>query len=166
MIVEKTTLPGVLLVKPDIFEDYRGNFIETYHEQAYHAMGMEAKFVQSDVSVSYHGVLRGMHGDGVTTKLVQCLHGRVYAVVADCDEASPSFGKWESFILSDANSHQLYIPPMYGNGYYVLSDKCVYSYMQSAYYTGNQFTVKWNDPRFKIRWPGEHPILSARDAEC
>ena len=163
MKVEQTKLPGVMLVTPDIFEDYRGDFVETYNERDYAAMGMDARFVQDDISVSAKNVLRGMHGDHETFKLVSCVYGKVYAVILDCDEKSETFGKWQAFILSDANRRQLYIPPLYGNGYYVLSDLSVYTYKQSAYYSANQFTYRWNDPKFNIRWPSGNPILSERD---
>ena len=127
---------------------------------------MEAEFVQDDISASVKGVLKGMHGDAGTYKLVQCVYGEVYAVILNCDETSSDFGKWQSFVLSSKNKHQLYIPPMYGNGYCVLSDVAVYSYKQSTYYGEyQQFTYKWNDPRFGIKWPtGENIIISERDA--
>lgn len=163
--IEKTSLEGVYLVKPSVHEDNRGNFYETYNEQEYVAKGLSAKFVQDDISKSVKGVLKGMHGDAGTHKLVQCVYGEVYAVVLNCDEASADFGKWQSFILSDKNRYQLYIPPMYGNGYYVLSDIAVYSYKQSTYYGEyTQFTYKWNDKRFMIEWPEMDAIISERDA--
>lgn len=163
--VEKTLLEGVFLVKPSVHEDARGNFYETYHEKDYQEAGLTAKFVQDDVSMSHKGVLKGMHGDAGTVKLVQCVYGSVYAVVLNCDETSSDFGKWQSFILSAENKHQLYIPPMYGNGYYVLTEKAVYTYKQSTYYGEyQQFTYKWNDERFGIEWPVEVPIVSERDA--
>lgn len=163
--IEKTSLEGVYLVKPAAHEDARGNFYETYNEADYQAAGLTAKFVQDDVSVSKKGVLKGMHGDPGTYKLVQCVHGSVYAVILNCDEASADFGKWEAFELSAENKHQLYIPPMYGNGYFVLTDTAVYTYKQSTYYGEyQQFTYKWNDPRFGIKWPAEASIISERDA--
>ena len=153
------------MIKPGIHEDARGNFYETYNEDAYFQAGLTAKFVQDDVSNSVRGVLKGMHGDAGTYKLVQCVYGSVYAVVLNCDETSSEFGKWESFILSDENRYQLYIPPMYGNGYFVLSDKAIYTYKQSTYYGEyKQFTYKWNDERFNIEWPGAAAVISERDA--
>ena len=163
--VEKTELEGVLLIRPSTHEDKRGNFYETYNQKEYHNAGLAAEFVQDDISMSVKGVLKGMHGDAGTYKLVQCVYGSVYAVIANCDEKSKDFGKWQSFILSAENKHQLYIPPMYGNGYYVLTDIAVYSYKQSTYYGEyKQFTYKWNDERFGIKWPNETMIMSERDA--
>lgn len=163
--VKETTLKGVYLVEPFVYEDKRGNFYETYNEKDYLTAGLGAKFIQDDISKSVKGVLKGMHGDSGTYKLVQCAYGSVYAVILNCDEFSPEFGKWQAFILSDENKHQLYIPPMYGNGYYVLSDVAVYTYKQSTYYGEyKQFTYKWNDKRFMVEWPVEAGILSERDA--
>lgn len=165
MRIEKTSLDGVYLINLSAHEDARGNFYETYNEDAYQKAGLTAKFVQDDVSVSSQGVLKGMHGDPGTYKLVQCVYGEVYAVVLNCDETSADFGKWEAFTLSAENKRQLYIPPMYGNGYYVMSDKAVYTYKQSTYYGEyKQFTYKWNDARFGIKWPAEARVISERDA--
>lgn len=161
---EKTSLKGVYLIKPNTHEDARGNFYETYNENIYKKAGLIATFVQDDVSKSKKGVLKGMHGDAGTYKLVQCVYGKVYAVILNCDEKSLEFGKWEAFILSSDNKYQLYIPPMYGNGYFVLSDEAVYTYKQSTYYGEyKQFTYKYNDPRFDIKWPDEATIISERD---
>lgn len=163
--VEKTTLNGVYLIKPFVHEDERGNFYETYNKKEYKDAGLDADFIQDDISCSKKGVLKGMHGDSGTHKLVQCVYGNVYAVVLCCDMSSPDFGKWESFSLSSENKYQLYIPPMYGNGYFVISDIAVYSYKQSTYYGEyQQFTYKWNDKRFGIKWPDGIRIISGRDA--
>lgn len=165
MKVSETTLQGVYLIVPDVHEDKRGNFYETYNENLYKQEGLSADFVQDDISCSRRGVLKGMHGDAGTTKLVQCVYGSVYAVVLNCDEKSDEFGKWEAFELSDSNKNQLYIPPMYGNGYYVTSEIAVYSYKQSTYYGEYmQFTYKWNDERFGIIWPDAERIISERDS--
>lgn len=165
MIIEKTSLSGVYLIIPDVHEDKRGNFYETYNEKAYKDAGLTADFVQDDISCSIKGVLKGMHGDRGTTKLVQVAYGSVYAVILNCDENSPDFGKWESFELSADNKMQLYIPPMYGNGYYVISDIAVYTYKQNTYYGEyKQFTYKYNDERFGIKWPNVASVISERDA--
>lgn len=162
--VSKTKLNGVLLIKPDIFKDMRGEFIEIYNKKLYRKQGINIKFIQDDIAVSKKNVLRGVHGDNLTWKLISCLYGKLYQVVINCDENSKDFGKWQSFILSDKNRFQLLIPPRHGNAYLVLSDKAIFSYKQSTYYNRKiQFSYKWNDPRFKIRWPIKNPILSQRD---
>jgi len=162
--VSKTNLDKVLLIKPAVFEDFRGEYVEIYNEELYRKNGIDVKFVEDDISVSTKNVLRGIHGDSETWKLVSCLYGKFYLVVVDCDKDSENFGKWQSFILSDRNRQQVLIPPKHGNCYLILSDMAIFHYKQSSYYnpTG-QFTYKWNDPRFKIWLPIKNPILSQRD---
>lgn len=164
MIVEPTSLAGVLLIKPDIFEDFRGVYVETYNEKEYHGHGIPQKFVQDDISTSTRGVLRGLHGDAETWKLISCMYGKLYFVVANCDETSTDFGKWQSFILTDANRYQVLVPPKYGNGHLVLSEMAIFHYKQSTYYAPeNQFSYRWDDPRLNIWWPLQSPLLSQRD---
>ena len=162
--VSKTELEGVLLVKPHVFEDHRGEFVETYNEELYRKSGIDVQFVQDDISVSSRNVLKGIHGDAETWKLVSCLYGKFYLVVVNCDVNSESFGKWQSFVLSDVNRLQVLIPPNYGNGHLVLSDRAIFHYKQSTYYDpARQFSYKWDDPRLNVWWPSGSPILSRRD---
>jgi dTDP-4-dehydrorhamnose 3,5-epimerase len=164
MHVSKTNLVGVLFIKLEAFEDHRGYYLETYNEKLYHEHGITVKFVQDDISVSSRHVLRGIHGDADTWKLVSCLYGEFYLIVLNCDRQSKEYGKWESFTLSDANRCQVLIPPKYGNGHVVLSERAIFHYKQSTYYNPKrQFTYKWNDPQFNISWPVKAPILSRRD---
>ncbi|MGE5295517.1 MAG: dTDP-4-dehydrorhamnose 3,5-epimerase family protein, partial [Solirubrobacterales bacterium] len=152
MQVQTTKLPGVLLIEPPtVFEDFRGTYVETYNEQLYRDHGVDVRFVQDDISVSDRYVLRGLHGDAETWKLVSCLYGKFYLVVLNADEASPDYGRWVGFTLSDVNRRQVLIPPKHGNGHVVLSEKAIFHYKQSTYYNPKgQFTVLWNDPRFKM----------------
>lgn len=162
--VSKTKLNKVLLIKPSVFKDFRGEFTETYNEKLYREKGIDIKFIQDDISLSKKNVLRGIHGDNLTWKLVSCLYGKLYQVVVNCDKNSKDFGKWQSFILSDKNRYQLLISPKYGNAHLILSKEAIFSYKQSAYYDREkQFSYKWNDPRFNISWPIKNPILSKRD---
>ena len=164
MEITKTKLEGVLLIKLDVFEDHRGEYIETYNEDLYRENGIDIRFVQDDISVSTKNVLRGIHGDTETWKLISCLYGKFYLIVVNCDTVSENFGKWQSFILSDRNRYQVLVPPKYGNGHLVLSDQAIFHYKQSTYYNpSNQFTFKWNDPKLNIWWPVKNPILSQRD---
>lgn len=165
MEVGKTQLDRVVVISPPtIFEDFRGSYVETYNEELYQQAGINVHFVQDDISVSSRHVLRGIHGDATTWKLVSCLHGKFYLVVINWDESSPQFGKWESFVLSDQNRLQVLIPPKFGNGHLVLSDTAIFHYKQSAYYDrSGQFTLLWNDPKLNIFWPVQNPILSPRD---
>ena len=162
--VSKTKLDGVLLIEPGVFEDFRGEYIETYNERDFKSKGVNVKFVQDDISVSTKNVLRGIHGDSDTWKLISCHYGKFYLVVVNCDKKSKNYGKWQSFTLSDKNRLQVLVPPKYGNGHLVLSNVTVFHYKQSTYYNPKkQFTYKWDDPEFNIWWPIKNPILSQRD---
>ena len=164
MEVLKTELEGVLRIKLDIFKDFRGEYAETYNEELYKGKGIAVRFVQDDISVSLKNVLRGIHGDNETWKLISCLYGEFYFVVVNCDTGSKDFGKWQSFILSEKDRIQILVPPKFGNAHLVLSDKTIFHYKQSTYYKPErQFTYKWNEPRFNISWPVKNPILSKRD---
>lgn len=160
----KTKLDGVLLIKVDSFEDHRGEYIELYNQALYESKGVRIHFVEDDISIATTSVIKGIHGDALTWKLISCLHGKFYLVVVNYDKNSKDFGKWESFVLSEANKRQVLVPPNYGNGHLCLSEKSIFHYKQSEYYDASrQFTIKWNDPRFNIWWPIKNPILSIRD---
>lgn len=165
MKVYRTKLDGVLLIEPPtVFKDFRGTYLEIYNERLYSEAGIKVKFIQDDISTSSKHVLRGIHGDQETWKLISCLYGEFYLVVVNWDESSSKFSQWESFILSDKNRLQVLVPAKFGNGHLVLSDQAVFHYKQSAYYnrTG-QFTLLWNDQKLNIKWPIANPILSKRD---
>jgi dTDP-4-dehydrorhamnose 3,5-epimerase len=166
--IRQTKLDGVLVIEPlTIFEDFRGIYVETYNEQAYNGAGIKIKFVQDDISISYQHVLRGIHGDNKTWKLVSCLYGRFYLVVVNCDQQSPNFGKWESFSLSDSNRLQVLVPPKHGVAHLIMSKKAIFHYKQSTYYDRtSQFTYRWDEPMFNIYWPIKNPILSQRDCKA
>ena len=165
MEVSRTKLDGVLLITPPTtFQDFRGTYVETYNEKLYNEAGIKVKFVQDDISISSKNVLRGIHGDSETWKLVSCLYGEFYLVVVNWDDASSQFGKWESFVLSDQNRLQVLVPPKFGNGHLVLSELAIFHYKQSTYYNrAGQFTLLWNDPKLNIRWLINNPIVSRRD---
>ena len=166
MKVEKTNLNDVLLIKPDIFGDFRGFYVEIFNEKLYKEHGIDVKFVQDDISVSSRHVLRGIHGDDKTWKLISCLKGKIYVVVVNCDKQSKNFGRWQSFDLSEQNRHQVLVQPKHGNAHLVLTDEAIFHYKQSTYYNPSvlkQFTYKFNDPKFNIWWPIKNPILSERD---
>lgn len=168
MKINETNLENVLLIEPDVFEDYRGDYIETFNEERYQkeflARNIDIKFVQDDISTSRKDVLRGIHGDAETWKLVSCLYGTIYYVVVNCDTESKRFGDWQAFILSDRNKHQVLVPANYGASFLALTDNIIFHYKQTTYYNPKgQFTYRWNDIRFNIRWPIRDPILSERD---
>lgn len=165
MEVKKTKLDGVLLIKPPtVFEDFRGTYVELYNEEIYEESGIAVNFVQDDISVSSRHVLRGIHGDAETWKLISCLHGKFYLLVINWDETSPQYRQWEAFTLSDKNRIQVLIPPKFGNGHVVLSEAAIFHYKQSSYYNrAGQFTILWNNPDLDLWWPVRNPILSRRD---
>jgi dTDP-4-dehydrorhamnose 3,5-epimerase len=165
MKVENTELSGVKLITPPTnFEDFRGEYIEIYNRLLFHEAGLTQDFIQDDISVSSRHVLRGLHGDGATWKLVSCLYGKFYLIVINNDETSPQYRKWQSFTLSDKNRLQVLIPPKHGNGHLVLSDTAIFHYKQtSTYDRSSQFTLIWNDPALGLWWPVKNPIISRRD---
>jgi len=168
MRVETCELPGVLkITPPTVFEDFRGFYVETYNEKLYREAGIDVHFVQDDFSCSKKNVLRGIHGDAGTFKLISCPHGTFYMVVVDCDPDSDNFSKWVSFTLSEDNPMQILVPPKHGLAHLVLSETAVFSYKQSTYYDrASQFTYRYDDDRFGIEWPVSDPVLSERDSRA
>ena len=164
--VSQTTLPGVLKIERYAFRDDRGLYGEIYKKKEYIENGIDIDFVEQDFSCSRKNVLRGLHGDSKTWKLISCPFGELYLIVMNYDLQSEHFGKWKSFTLNPDNCLQILIPPMHANGHLILSEQAIFHYNQSEYYTDgkNQFTVSWNDPRFNIKWPINNPILSKRDS--
>jgi dTDP-4-dehydrorhamnose 3,5-epimerase len=159
------------IIHPHVFYDFRGEYVETYNARDYRFFdrdGALVEFVEDDISVSRQSTLRGLHGDSHTWKLIQCLYGELYYVVADMRRESPTYLHWEAFTLNDKNRVQILVPAGCANGHLCLSDTCIFSYKQSQYYSGmdNQFTVRWDEPKLSIYWPIRHPILSQRDSSA
>jgi dTDP-4-dehydrorhamnose 3,5-epimerase len=168
-VIDSNIIQDLKIIQPEVFHDFRGEYVETFNVdkyQFYDKSGKKIVFVEDDISVSRKSVLRGLHGDEKTWKLIQCLWGAFYYVVVDMRKDSPSYLKWESFNVNDKNRLQILVPAGCANGHLVLSDQCIFSYKQSEYYNGmeKQFTVRWDDPKLKIFWPEKNPILSLRDA--
>ncbi len=162
--VKRCKLEGVLVITPSVFEDHRGQYIEIYNEKLYQEHGINVNFIQDDISISSKHVLRGIHGDSKTWKLISCLEGKFYLAVVNWDPSSPQYRQWDTFVLSQENRTQVLVPPKFGNGHLVLSDKAIFHYKQSTYYNrADQFTITWNDPLLKIDWPVQNPVLSERD---
>jgi dTDP-4-dehydrorhamnose 3,5-epimerase len=165
MKIADTRLQAVkMITPPTIFEDFRGSYVEIYNRELYRQAGIDVDFIQDDISTSTRHVLRGIHGDNCTWKLVSCLYGKFYLLVVDMDANSPTYKRWEAFTLSDTNRVQILIPPLHGNGHVVLSDTAIFHYKQNTSYDrSSQFTILWNDPAFEFWWPVKQPILSRRD---
>lgn len=167
MRVEPTALPGVLLITPDVYGDGRGCFFETWNRQRYAAAGLDAQFVQDNVSLSRRGILRGLHfqnpqGQG---KLVQALQGEVFDVAVDIRRGSPTYGRWYGCTLSDQNRLQLYIPAGFAHGFCVTSEAALFAYKCTDFYNPQaEYSLKWDDPAIGIDWPVREPELSGKDA--
>ena len=169
MKVISTDLPGVVVLEPRVFPDARGSFRTIFRTDEYESLGLEHSFVQDNVSVSKHGVLRGLHfqnpnGQG---KLVFALRGSVFDVAVDVRANSPTFGRAVWTTLSDENHQQVFIPPGFAHGFVVTSDVAVVAYKCSAYYApASEQSIRWDDASLGIPWPIETPVVSARDAEA
>lgn len=160
----KTKFDGPLIIEPVVHEDFRGYFKETFRRNIYEELGIDTDFVQDNISWSYRNVLRGMHYDYEVAKLVQVVKGRTYHVIVDMREDSSTYKQWQSFILSDSNHHQIYVPKGFANGFLVLSEFAFVHYKQGTYWTASgDHTLLWNDPTVGIKWPIANPILSEKD---
>ena len=152
----------VKIIQPDVHTDYRGDLWTVWNKN-----NTQHYFNHDKVSTSRKNVLRGIHGDNKSTKLVSCLYGELYFVVVDNRKDSDTFLQWDHIILDDRSRKMVLIPPGFGNAFLVLSNRSVFFYKWS--YEGeypdvkDQFTIKWNDPRLNINWPIKQPILQLRD---
>lgn len=167
METEPTALPGVVLIRPSVFDDTRGFLLEVYHAEMYTAAGLSATFVQDTWSHSRQATVRGLHYQlrRPQGKLVWVVHGEVLDVVADIRPGSPTFRRWVAARLGSDSRYQLWIPPGYAHGFCVLSEAADVLYKcTDVYDPADQFTVRWDDPEIGIEWPIRIPVLSARDA--
>jgi dTDP-4-dehydrorhamnose 3,5-epimerase len=166
-----TAIPEVILVEPQVFGDERGFFIETYHAEKFARAGIPHPFVQDNHSGSRQGILRGLHYQirHAQGKLVRVVAGEVFDVAVDLRRSSPTFGRWEAQRLSADNRRQLWIPPGFAHGFYVLSEWAEVVYKATDIYAPEwERTLLWNDPQIGIAWPllaGQAPTLSGKDAQ-
>ena len=172
---EPTRLDGVILVKPVVWKDPRGFFLETYHQEKYQANGIADPFVQDNHSYSVRGTLRGLHAQlrYPQGKLVRAILGEIYDVAVDARPDSPTFGQWVSATLSSDNHHQLYVPPGYVHGFVVTSETAHVQYKCTEFYhPEDEISVLWNDPDLGIEWPIgidwpiQEPLLKEKDAKA
>ncbi len=163
-IFNPTIFEEVQVYKPSIFRDYRGDLFTTYKRDTFKP---ELDFKHDKYSTSAKGVLRGLHGDHDTYKLVSCLHGSMHFVLVDNRPDSATYLSWDSLLLDDKDRFQVLIPAGFANGFYVMEGPALFSYKLSYpnQYADvdKQFTLKWNDERLNIDWPSKNPILSERD---
>jgi dTDP-4-dehydrorhamnose 3,5-epimerase len=167
MKVEPTALPDVIVITPDVHRDARGFFLETYHARKYRDAGIDATFVQDNLSRSVRGTLRGLHAQRRRPqgKLIRVVEGEIYDVTVDLRRGSRTFGRWVAVCLSGENFRQCYVPPGFAHGFCVLSAAAVVEYKCTELYDpADEIAVVWNDRDLAIEWPVVQPILSPKDA--
>jgi len=165
----ETSIEGVYIIEPVVFEDERGYFMETYHKEEFKKAGLDFNFVQDNQSKSKKGVLRGLHFQYTKPqgKLVRVIKGEVFDVAVDLRKNSPTYGKWEVVILSEENKKQFYVPEGFAHGFLVLSDEAEFIYKCTDFYDSeDEGGILWNDPDIGIEWPIDdidEVILSKKD---
>ena len=167
MEVVQTPIEGVLLIKPKVWGDARGYFVETWQQQRYDAAGINLPFVQDNHSMSTRGILRGLHYQKTRPqgKLVYVSLGSVFDVAVDIRHGSPTFGKWFGVELSQQNQWQMWVAPGLAHGFVVTSDIAHFHYKCTDYYCPeDEASIRWNDPVVDIDWPLAEPQLSAKDS--
>jgi dTDP-4-dehydrorhamnose 3,5-epimerase len=169
MIFQPTSIPDIILIESQVFSDERGFFLETYREDRFIAAGINTNFVQDNYSASRQGVLRGLHYQirQPQGKLVYVVAGEIYDVSVDIRRNSPTFKKWVGIHLSAENKCQLWVPPGFAHGFYVLSHRAEVLYKATDYYAPQwERTLLWNDPEIAVDWPltdDQDPLLSPKD---
>jgi dTDP-4-dehydrorhamnose 3,5-epimerase len=167
MNVIETALPGVVIVEPRVFRDERGYFLEAWNRRVYAEAGLPVDFVQDNVSLSTHGVLRGLHYQHPYPqgKLVSVLAGEVFDVAVDIRVGSPTFGRWVGVTLSADNQRRLYIPAGFAHGFAVTSENALFAYKCTEFYRPDcDASLRWDDPAIGIDWPIARPRLAPKDA--
>lgn len=170
MKVRSLSIPDLKLIEPQVFGDERGFFIETWSEREFSEHGLELAFVQDNLSRSARGILRGLHYQisHPQGKLVRCTRGEVFDVAVDVRRSSPTFGRWEGVVLSEANKSSLWVPPGFAHGFYVISESADFQYKCTDIYSPeHERTIAWDDPDLGVAWPvpeGTTPTLSGKDA--
>lgn len=167
----ETKLKGVYILEPTVFEDHRGFFMESYNKKDFEEIGLYYDLIQDNHSLSVKaGVLRGLHfqlNPKAQTKIVRVLAGAIYDVVVDIRKGSPTFGKWQGFILTSENKRQIVVPKGFAHGVLTLVPNTQIMYKVDEYYSpDHDRSIRWNDPDLSIDWPISEPILSEKDAKA
>jgi len=163
----ETSLPGVLELRPKIFRDRRGFFLETYHQANFAKLGVENHFVQDNHSFSVKGTLRGLHYQlrHPQAKLCRVVEGEALDVVVDIRMGSPTFGKWTSVLLSAEEHNQIFVPGGFAHGFLALTNAVQFLYKCSDFYDSkDERGILWNDPSLNISWGCASPVVSEKDA--
>ena len=162
-------IEGLYIIKPGVFGDSRGYFMETYNYNDFKAAGLDMVFVQDNQSLSSKGVLRGLHYQKEHTqgKLVRVTSGEVFDVAVDIRKGSKTYGKWAGVVLSAEKKNMFYVPEGFAHGFYVLSDTAEFNYKCTDFYDpSSEAGIMWNDPVLNVKWPvpdGEKPVISEKD---
>jgi dTDP-4-dehydrorhamnose 3,5-epimerase len=165
----KTDIPDVVIIETKVFGDERGFFMETWQRKTFAANGIDYDFVQDNHSLSGKGILRGLHYQikQPQGKLVRVISGEVFDVAVDIRKGSPCFGKWVGITLSAENKRQLWVPPGFAHGFYVVSEQAEFVYKCTDFYAPEyERSIIWDDPDLGIAWPldGVQPLLSEKDS--
>ncbi len=169
--VSTCKISGMFIIEPQVYQDDRGYFMETYNKQDLLSEGLNMEFVQDNQSMSRQGVLRGLHYqiNHPQGKLVRVIRGKVFDVGVDLRPGSPTYGSWHGEILSEENKKQLYIPEHFAHGFYVLSEEAEFCYKCTDFYhPGDEGGIRWNDPDLSVAWPlidGLPVLLSDKDRQ-
>ncbi len=167
MEIIQTPLDGLITIKPDVFEDERGYFFESFNHTKFLNAGLDLSFLQDNESKSKKGVLRGLHFQSppyAQGKLVRVLRGAVLDVAVDIRKDSPTYGKWESIVLSGQNKWMYWIPPGFAHGFVTLEDDTIFFYKcTNVYNKASEGSILWNDPDLNIHWEIKEPIISDKD---
>lgn len=167
MQITKTKIPGLLIIKPDLYIDKRGYFFESYNKQKFIENGIEVNYVQDNESRSQKGVLRGLHFQNPPFsqgKLVRVIKGSVLDVAVDIRKGSPTYGQWDSVILTETNKLMYWLPEGMAHGFLTLEDDTIFFYKcTNPYHKESEASIRWNDPELNIDWGIKNPILSEKD---
>ncbi|HIA37732.1 MAG TPA: dTDP-4-dehydrorhamnose 3,5-epimerase [Flavobacteriales bacterium] len=167
MNIQPTPIKDLIIIKPDIYEDERGYFFESYNFNKFSKHSLPVRFVQDNESLSQKGVLRGLHFQNppfAQAKLVRAIKGAILDIVVDLRKSSESYGQHFSIQLNEKNKQMLYIPEGFAHGFVTLEDQTLFSYKCSNFYNKDaENTISWNDPDLKIDWQVKQPILSEKD---
>ena len=170
MNIIKTKFEDAILIEPKVFGDHRGFFTESYNKEMFQQNGIDMDFIQDNHSLSQQpGTLRGMHyqlNDKAQTKLVRVTRGAIYDVIVDIRKGSPTYGKWQGFILSADNKRQLLVPKGFAHGFCTLVENTEVQYkVDELYSPEHDRGIAWNDPALNIDWPFNNPVLSDKDTK-
>lgn len=167
MEIIKTSIPDVLIIKPQVFEDSRGYFFESYNKEKFLQHGLDQNFVQDNESKSVKNVVRGLHFQAppfAQGKLVRVMKGAVLDVAVDIRKNSPYYGRWTSVVLTEENKWMYWVPPGFAHGFATLQDNTVFFYKcTNVYNKASEGSIRWNDPDLGIDWKLENPVLSEKD---